>query len=236
MSIDIMSLIFKAKIENIKLDDGRTVSEPVLKFILVALADHCNDDGESAYPSLSTLETKTGFTHRTVLNALEALKKQGLIIYAGVSRRGTSNYSINVEMIKTLVNVVHHQNTTSKPDTAPSVPDTGNSESSAEASKPGLPEPSFNLSNSSFNQEEEKIQKIAFDYWQTILEQIRDDRSIPLLHYGRLSEAVPLSMTDHTLIIQIDEPELYNARYSKTLERNIFHALVPGGKIIFQKG
>lgn len=77
---------------------------------------------------------------------------------------------------------------------------------------------------------------LADGYWQTILEQIRGDRTIPMLHHARLSEAVPVSMTDHTLLIQIDEPELYNARFSKSLERNIFGALVPGGKIVFQKG
>lgn len=136
MSIDVMSLIFKAKIEDVKVGE-KTVTAPVLKFLLIALADHCNDEGDGAYPSLKRLENKTAFSHQTVLNGLEALRQEGLIIRVGISRKGTSNYSLNIPMLTSLVHQVDYLKFASTSDSTASTP-------GGTARQPGVPEPSFN--------------------------------------------------------------------------------------------
>jgi Helix-turn-helix domain len=145
MSINVMALVFKAKIDNIQLG-GKAVTAPLLKLILLALADHANDDGDGAYPSLSTLEKKTALTHKSVLNSLEALKQQGLIIRAGISRRGTTNYSINVPMLRSLVFQSDAPLFAGKPGALPetsSEPGPAASVSGSKAGEPGTPEPSL---------------------------------------------------------------------------------------------
>lgn len=47
--------------------------------VLLVLADHANDDGTGAFPSVDTIAWKTRMGERTVQRHLRALEKQGLI-------------------------------------------------------------------------------------------------------------------------------------------------------------
>jgi hypothetical protein len=49
------------------------------KYVLLALADHANDEGEHVYPSVARLVSKTSLSERTVQRRLKDLKTLGLI-------------------------------------------------------------------------------------------------------------------------------------------------------------
>jgi DNA-binding transcriptional MocR family regulator len=51
---------------------------PTEKFVLLALADHAKDDG-TCWPGMKRLAEKTGFTRRTILNAIKSLGSKGLL-------------------------------------------------------------------------------------------------------------------------------------------------------------
>ena len=51
---------------------------PMLKFVLVALADHADDEGV-CWPGLLGLARKTSLTRRTLLRHLNTLKRLGLV-------------------------------------------------------------------------------------------------------------------------------------------------------------
>jgi hypothetical protein len=74
---------------------NKNVSPSSQKLVMLALADHANDEGEGAYPSLTTLCKKTCLTRPTVSITLRCLKSIGLLKRVGVSKRGTTNYTIN---------------------------------------------------------------------------------------------------------------------------------------------
>lgn len=107
MSVKLMSMVFDAHfhdiefVRRIKKKSGNEIEKKIKivastsKSITVALADHANDEGEGAYPGLSTLEDKTELSRNTVIASLTALKSQGIIFYAGISKYGTNNYTIN---------------------------------------------------------------------------------------------------------------------------------------------
>jgi len=137
MSVNTMSLVFKARIQDIKIKDKK-VTAPLLKLVLLALADHANDEGEGAYPSLITIEHKTALTHQSVLNTLRALKHEGFIIRSGISKRGTVNYSINLPMLRSLANQVDSPTSGRQPGLLPLANQVDS------PSQPGLLEPSYN--------------------------------------------------------------------------------------------
>lgn len=68
MSVKVMSLAFYV--------DGLS---PAQKAVLVALADHANEDGRHAYPGVERLARKTSYTERTVRRALKDLREMSLI-------------------------------------------------------------------------------------------------------------------------------------------------------------
>jgi len=49
------------------------------KFVLLVIADHCNDEGENAWPSVKTISRKTCLNERTVQRALRALAKKRIL-------------------------------------------------------------------------------------------------------------------------------------------------------------
>lgn len=100
MSINAMKLVFDAKIDDLKVKEV-TVGSDKLKSVLIALADHANDYGEGAYPSITRIQRKTGIKSRsTVINALAALQEHSYLTKEGVSRFGTNDYTINVDLLR----------------------------------------------------------------------------------------------------------------------------------------
>ena len=99
MSIRVMADIYGCRVGNLAHKDG-VVTAPTVKNVLLALADHADDWGEGCYPSLTLLMLKTELSRPSIINALAALVESKWISYKGVSSRGTSNYTINLSMVK----------------------------------------------------------------------------------------------------------------------------------------
>jgi hypothetical protein len=103
MSIKIMSAIFETEFKDLPLpldcgeEKPRLAKASSLKLVLLALADHANDEGESAYPGLTKLERKTGMSRQGVIDILSALRYNGLIDWKeSASKLGTNNYTIHL--------------------------------------------------------------------------------------------------------------------------------------------
>lgn len=99
MSVRLLSAVFQCNMPELKTDKGQTVPDSTSKFILLALADHANDEGEGSYPSVKRLCKKTNLSTATVCNALNALRTNGFIALQGKSRVETNNYTILVAKI-----------------------------------------------------------------------------------------------------------------------------------------
>jgi hypothetical protein len=84
MSVKIMGLVWD------------TPMEPSQKFVLLALADHADHEGNNAYPSLGLLARKTGYAERHVRRTLRLLEESKYIERGELSVRRTYTYSIIV--------------------------------------------------------------------------------------------------------------------------------------------
>lgn len=83
MSVRVMSAVFDLALP------------AVLKFVLLVLADHADDGGWNAYPSVKTITRKTSLAERTVQVALKELRRRDLLIKdESPSRLGTTCYRI----------------------------------------------------------------------------------------------------------------------------------------------
>jgi len=100
MSIKLMSAIFEAEFHDLEYSkDGETrkAKASTAKLVLLAIADHANDYGESAYPGLTHLEVKTALSRQGLLDTIEALKFNGLLaVDEKPSRLHTNSYTINI--------------------------------------------------------------------------------------------------------------------------------------------
>lgn len=97
-----MSLVFEYDMPELKTDDGKTVPDSTAKFVLLALADHCNDEGEGAYPGVKRICKKTSMSTQTVCNALNALRTNGYTTLEGKSKADTNNYTVNLDKLQRL--------------------------------------------------------------------------------------------------------------------------------------
>lgn len=68
---------------------------PTDKYLLLAFADHANDEDFTCYPSLTHLSKKTGFDRSTVWKISERLIAIGAITRVGFHRSGTTMYRVN---------------------------------------------------------------------------------------------------------------------------------------------
>ena len=100
MSVEVMSLVFKCNMPELKTDDGKNVPDSTAKFVLLSLADHSNEEGEGAYPGVDKICQKTNFSTSTVCNALNALRHNGFTTLEGKSKSDTNNYTISVAKIR----------------------------------------------------------------------------------------------------------------------------------------
>jgi DNA-binding transcriptional MocR family regulator len=65
------------------------------KFTLLALGNHCADDGSNAFPSVATIALHSGLSERTVKRALQALLDRGIIeVQAKATNRRPTTYAI----------------------------------------------------------------------------------------------------------------------------------------------
>lgn len=100
MSIKLMSAIFETVMRDLpytKDGEERNTKASTAKLVLLALADHANEYGESTYPGYDHLEIKTALSRQGIADTLEALKQNGLLdVDVRGSRLGTNNYTINI--------------------------------------------------------------------------------------------------------------------------------------------
>jgi hypothetical protein len=71
---------------------SQDIKPSTLKFVMVALADNANANGE-AWPCVATISNKTSLSRRAVFDALNAAKHRGLIVDTG-RRAGPKNQVI----------------------------------------------------------------------------------------------------------------------------------------------
>ena len=85
MSVKLMNLAWTLAIPNAS-----------AKIVLLALADHANDDGTSCFPQIETICKKCGLTYRGVTKILEQLKTNGHItVVSGRGRHRSNNYKVH---------------------------------------------------------------------------------------------------------------------------------------------
>jgi predicted transcriptional regulator len=76
---------------------------PPQRAVLVALADHADDEGRSIYPSVKKLSVKTSYHKRTVRRALHHLREFDLIVVEEASKRySPTAYRFDLVLIQTL--------------------------------------------------------------------------------------------------------------------------------------
>ena len=106
MSIRLIASIFDADIPELKTSKDQTVSASAATFVLLAIADHANDNGEGAYPAITTIAQKTKLTAQTVIKAIDALELARYLEKLGKSRHGSTVYRINPKKITTKATLV----------------------------------------------------------------------------------------------------------------------------------
>jgi hypothetical protein len=108
MSVKIMSAVFDAQIPDQEYTPSKgkpqTVKSSTLKLILLALSDHASDTGESVYPSIEYLRNKTSIgSNSTVVAAIGALEKLGILTQVGTKSSGTKEYRITASVISNYI-------------------------------------------------------------------------------------------------------------------------------------
>lgn len=66
------------------------------RLVLLVLADHADEEGRHAYPSVDTIGQQARLSRRAVQGALRSLAQDGHIAEAGVSRYGTKSYDVRI--------------------------------------------------------------------------------------------------------------------------------------------
>lgn len=92
-----MSAIFETEFFDLKDESGNVTKASTAKLILLAMADHANDEGEGAYPAIERLCRKTALSEQTIRNTFDALRYNGIISLEGRSKYGTNNHTINTK-------------------------------------------------------------------------------------------------------------------------------------------
>lgn len=73
---------------------GEIEFKPSHKYILVAYADHADHNGKNIFPSVRTIEKKTGIDERTIQRHVRTLEQIGLLIPDGMGINGTNRYKL----------------------------------------------------------------------------------------------------------------------------------------------
>lgn len=71
------------------------------RLVLLNLANHGNDRGRNAFPSVSRIARQTSLGRRAVQKALRRLQQKGLIVAVGNAKRGVGRYALALKTIRT---------------------------------------------------------------------------------------------------------------------------------------
>ena len=99
MSVKIMASVFEAQIPDQVYTDKKgkkkKVKSSTLKLVLLALADHASDTGESVYPSIKYLQKKTSLrSEHTCVAAIGALENLGILSHVRNRPKGNKEFRI----------------------------------------------------------------------------------------------------------------------------------------------
>ena len=75
------------------------IKETTAKIVMLAIADSADDFGENSWNSFQTLATKTSIQRRSVIRVVRALINNDMIKVAGITKYGTNNFSINLNLL-----------------------------------------------------------------------------------------------------------------------------------------
>ena len=118
MSVKLMSAIFETEfrdLEYIKDGEERKAKASTCKLLLLAIADHANDYGESAYPGYDRLEIKTALSRQGIADTICALVNNGLLqVSDKPSRLQTNDYKINIDSFPSFFGESSHLTSTSQ--------------------------------------------------------------------------------------------------------------------------
>jgi hypothetical protein len=89
-----MTSIFQTEFRDLQDENGQTSKASTCKLVLLAMADHANDEGEGVYPSIEILAKKCALSEQTIRNTFGALLYNGIIYRVGLSKHGTHNHTI----------------------------------------------------------------------------------------------------------------------------------------------
>lgn len=107
MSVQLMSTVFMADFDDLPwVDDKgekRNAKASTVKLMLLAYADHANDEGEGSYPGYARLERKTKLSRQGIADTLEAIKQNNFMVFQGWSKLDTHEYSLNKPLLESLV-------------------------------------------------------------------------------------------------------------------------------------
>ena len=112
MSVTTMALVFNAEIPNLKYTKKgkeRTAKASTVTLVLLAYADHANENGEGTYPGYKRLIQKTKLSAQGLADTIEALKQNEVLTLQGRSKLNTNSYSINIDKIKGFVKPLEKQ-------------------------------------------------------------------------------------------------------------------------------
>lgn len=102
MSIKAMLLVFYADIPDLKTSSNKSVKASTIKLVALAMADHCNSEGEGIYPGNDKLAKKTSLSERTIIKTKDAMTQANLLKEMGWSKLNTKKYNINLDLLEKL--------------------------------------------------------------------------------------------------------------------------------------
>jgi hypothetical protein len=70
------------------------------RLVLLDLANHGNDRGRDAYPSVARIAAETSLTPRAIYDALGRLRRKGLIVKTGTTTGGVIRYALVLKRLR----------------------------------------------------------------------------------------------------------------------------------------
>ena len=71
------------------------------RLVLLSLADHAKSDGTCSWPSIDTIARHARISRRQAQYSLAALEESGAIVRTGVSRAGTTIWTVAKSRVRT---------------------------------------------------------------------------------------------------------------------------------------